>query len=211
MGSPVRPCCPERLAGRVGGIVGNKQIAAAQQFQETGPRQVPGASPAVDCEEPRLGRSRDRQRRGYHWTASCAIRSYLMDASSVPIAVTSPLAAVSGRLSLDRSASGTAIACKGGVHVARVERHHGDPSRAEFFVPDPAQMMQRSLAGTIGTPTGIGVDRSITRNVQNHGSAALPRRGCECAQDPDVKSSEQPDVPGSGGCLRALLLVRALP
>src|SRR5262245_12831863 len=89
-----------------GSIVGDHKITALQQINKARSRQVPDVASAVDNKKFCLLWPLDWQVSRLHRTASCRLRSEFMNASRLPIASASSRAAISGRLSSDRSASG---------------------------------------------------------------------------------------------------------
>src|SRR5262249_46090893 len=66
-----------------------------------------------------------------------------------------------------------------GYHVAGIDGEENDAIGPNFFGPDCRQVAQRRLAGAIGAPSRIGVDCSVTGNVDHERGALVAGGGGE--------------------------------
>src|SRR5207249_9161910 len=106
---------PRKACWQCGCIVRDHQITATEEIDDSRSREMADVAAAIKHKELRLPRALDWQKGGGHRTTVSGINSGLrcMDESRLPGASASSRAAVSGRLSSDGPASGTAIACSG--------------------------------------------------------------------------------------------------
>src|SRR5262249_6953399 len=108
--TPGREVRPGEARGKSRGIVGDHEIAGAEEIDEG--RSRPGLDVAVapDDQQPGARRMFDGLRGGDHAVALASCRALV--ASADAIASASSRAAVSGRFKSEGSASGTAIRCR---------------------------------------------------------------------------------------------------
>src|SRR5882757_2580015 len=98
-------------------VIRNHHIAGTQQVHEFGPGLMLDMTSTVNDQYLRVGRALDWKIGGNHPIASCAIASESKSETrhdrTAATASASSRAATSGRFNVERSASGTAAACKG--------------------------------------------------------------------------------------------------
>ena len=169
IGSPLAPCVPRKLAGRV--------AASLATTRSPGPNRDASSERGRSCMPPSAPAARSLADRPAGRSAAIMACAPAGDAarrgSSAEDRLQDLRGGILGALETRRVGVGHRRRVQRRVHVAGIDREEAHAVLLRLFGPDRRQVAQSRLAGPIGAPARIGVDRSVARDVDHERASAL--------------------------------------